>query len=155
AKGAAVRIENWTPEAHVAWLGRASAGLDIKGSDFRQQHKPAVKAIDFIASGLPLAMNRDSSSVEYLAGLGFDVTPPEETERWFAAEYREETRRFGAALRELLSRERVAARLCRVIDSVLDRSGSPTVRARRRRGSGSEALSVPLAARASGAALDQ
>jgi hypothetical protein len=35
------------------------------------------KAIDFIASGLALAMNPDSSPVEHLARMGFEICSPE------------------------------------------------------------------------------
>ena len=57
------------------------AAIDIKGDDFRSRHKPPAKAIDFIASGVPLAMNPDSSMVEHLARMGFDVASPLDTER--------------------------------------------------------------------------
>ena len=97
----------------------ARAAIDVKGNDFRSRHKPPAKAIDFLASGVPLAMNHDSSPVEHLARMGFEVADPRDTERWLSREYWEETRRFGAALRELLSLERVARRWKRVIDDVL------------------------------------
>ena len=114
-----VRIETWSPEAHQAWLKRASVALDIKGTNFRQRHKPPTKAVDFIASGLPLAVNSDSSSAEYLSEMGFDVASPDDPERWFSNEYRQETVRFGRALTELYSRNRIAHRWARLINDVL------------------------------------
>jgi hypothetical protein len=72
-RGKAVRIERWSKEAHLELLAGARAALDIKGSDFRARHKPPAKAIDFIASGVPLAMNPDSSAAEHLARMGFEV----------------------------------------------------------------------------------
>ena len=115
----AIWIENWAPERHIALTAGARAAIDIKGDDFRSRHKPPAKAIDFIASGLPLAMNPDSSSVEHLARMGFEVVSPVDTERWLSHEYQEETRQFGRALRELLSRRRVGLRHKRIIEEVL------------------------------------
>jgi glycosyltransferase involved in cell wall biosynthesis len=128
-----VRVERWTRERHIALLDEAAFALDIKGDDFRQRHKPAAKAIDFIASGLPLAMN-DSSPVEHLAEMGFEIAQPEDVDRWFSTAYREETRQFGSALREVLSLERVASRFRRLIIDVLRESGCQ-VRVRHQHGS--------------------
>jgi hypothetical protein len=71
-----VQIEEWTPQRQLGLTAGARAALDIKGDDFRSRHKPPAKAIDFIASGVPLAMNPDSSPVEHLARMGFDVASP-------------------------------------------------------------------------------
>ncbi len=114
-----VRVETWSPEAHHRWLRKASVALDVKGSDFRQRHKPPTKAVDFIASGLPLAVNRDSSSAEYLSDMGFEVASLDDHDRWFSTEYRDETVRFGRALTELFSRRRIANRWARLIGGVL------------------------------------
>jgi hypothetical protein len=121
--GADVRIHQWSPEVQVRLTATARAAIDIKGSDFRSRHKPPAKAIDFIASGLPLAMNRDSSPVEHLARMGFDVASPLDPERWLSRDYWEETRRFGLAIRELLSLDRVARRWKLLIDEVLAVNG--------------------------------
>ena len=117
--GFPVRIEEWSRERHVASLAHCRAAIDIKGDDFRARHKPPAKAIDFLAAGVPLAMNADSSPVEYLARLGFEVASPLDMDHWFSRAYWEETRRFGLALRELLSRERIGRRFKRLIDDVL------------------------------------
>lgn len=116
----AVRIENWTPERHRERLSQARAIIDIKGLDFRARHKPASKAIDAIASGVPLAMNADSSSAAYLKTLGFDVAVPEDTDRWLSREYWEQTRACGARLREQLSLAAVANRFAQILDDVLN-----------------------------------
>jgi hypothetical protein len=118
-EGNEVRMEIWTEERHLALLPKVAAAIDIKGDDFRAQHKPPAKAIDFIAAGVPLAMNADSSVVEHLAGLGFEMADPADRDHWLSTEYWEETRQFGAALAELLSRERVARRCRRLIEQVL------------------------------------
>lgn len=117
--GAAVRLERWSPEAHRERTAAAKAALDIKGDDFRQRHKPPAKAIDFLASGLPLALNPGTSVGDYLARLGFPVPSPLETERWFSREYWEETNRFGAALAELLSLRRIGLRYRRIIEEIV------------------------------------
>jgi glycosyltransferase involved in cell wall biosynthesis len=114
-----VRIENWTPEKHVEWAGIASHAIDIKGMDFRARHKPPTKAIDFIASGLPLAMNANSSSVKYLAKRDFLVASVEDQEYWFSDEYRERSLEFGAELRKSLSREKVGKRFKTIIERIL------------------------------------
>jgi hypothetical protein len=118
-----VRIVHWTAERHLELTANARAALDVKGDDFRSSHKPPAKAIDFLASGLPLAMNPESSSVEHLAAMGFDIPSPLDTDRWLSAEYWEETQRFGRALRELLSLPRIALRYRRVIGDVLATAG--------------------------------
>jgi hypothetical protein len=113
-----VQVERWSPERHLQALSEAAAALDIKGTDFRSRHKPPTKALDFVASGLPLALEPESSAGEHLARLGFDVCSPTDIERWFSEEYRKETQRFGAAVREMLSLPRIAYRLRRSIEEV-------------------------------------
>jgi hypothetical protein len=121
-RGAAgVVVENWTAERHLQCLAEAKAALDIKGTDFRSRHKPPAKAIDFIASGLPLAMNPDSCVVDHLASMGFDIVSPLDSDRWFSKEYWEETQRFGRAIRELYSLERIGRRYKRIVDGLLAR----------------------------------
>jgi hypothetical protein len=128
-----VHVFEWTKELHLEMTAKARAAIDIKGTDFRSRHKPPAKAIDFIASGLPLAMNADSNVVDHLGRMGFDVASPGHPERWLSKEYWEETRRFGLALRELLSLERVGRRWKRIIDAVLaEKAGG----VRRERGAG-------------------
>jgi hypothetical protein len=114
-----IRIHDWCAARQAELTATARGVLDIKGTDFRARHKPPAKGIDVIASGVPLAMNADSSTVEHLARLGFDVAEPLDFERWFSRDYWDEARRFGQALRELLSLERVARRYQRIIHDVL------------------------------------
>jgi hypothetical protein len=118
-RGLPIHLENWTAERHLELLAGAQAAIDIKGDDFRSRHKPPAKAIDFIASGVPIAMNIDSTAWEHLGRLGFELASPLDPERWLSAEYWQDTRRFGAAIRELLSLERVGRRFRRIIDEVL------------------------------------
>ncbi|QDU10764.1 glycosyltransferase family 4 protein [Gimesia aquarii] len=119
-----IRIEHWTPPKHVAWAELASSAIDVKGTDFRARHKPPAKAIDHLASGLPLAMNRDSSSVKHLARLGFEVAAVEDQDYWFSEEYRTKTIEFASDLRETLSRENIGKRLKTIIDTTLNTTES-------------------------------
>ena len=51
--------------------------------------------------------------------MGFEVASPLDPDRWLSREYWEETRRFGLAMRELLSLDRIARRWKLLIDEVL------------------------------------
>jgi glycosyltransferase involved in cell wall biosynthesis len=114
-----VRIHEWTPERHLQFTATARAALDIKGDDFRSRHKPPAKAIDFIASGLPLAMNPGSSSAEHLADLGLKVPSPQDTDRWLSEKYWKEVKRLGERLTRELAPDRVAGRFRKIIESAL------------------------------------
>jgi glycosyltransferase involved in cell wall biosynthesis len=114
-----VRIHEWTPERHLQFTASARAALDIKGEDFRSRHKPPAKAIDFIASGLPLAMNPGSSSAEHLADLGLKLPSPLDTDRWLSESYWKETRRLGERLARELAPERTASRFRKIIETAL------------------------------------
>lgn len=117
--GRRVRIGRWTPDRHREWTVLARAAFDVKGDDFRQRHKPPVKAIDFLASGVPFATNSGSSPAEHLAELGFGVASPDDSERWLSREYFEQSIRFGQTLAQDLGRERVAGRWAELLDSLL------------------------------------
>lgn len=117
-----VKVERWSRKRHVAALQSARAAIDVKGDDFRSRHKPPAKAIDFIASGLPLAVNSGHPARSHLAKLGFELADVGDTESWLSKEYWEETVRFGGALKELLQKERVGRRLRGIIESVLKES---------------------------------
>ena len=114
-----IRIESWNPEKHREWAGLAKAAIDIKGTDFRQRHKPPTKAMDCIASGLPLAMNPECNSVTHLASLGFEVVSPHDVLHWFSREYWDETQQFARRLRASLSRKQVGERFQQIINDVL------------------------------------
>jgi hypothetical protein len=104
-----LRIGRWTPARHREWTSLARAAFDVKGDDFRARHKPPTKALDFLASGVPLAMNRDSSSTEHLeTRYGFRLPGLDEPERWLSADYFHEIQRLAPRLRAELSLERIA-----------------------------------------------
>ena len=106
---AGVTLELWSEKEHLRLLGEARAGLDIKGSDFNQMTKPPTKAQQFVASGVPVAVNRESYSWEWFHERGFDLADPDDEERWFSRRYWEETREFGLHLRDTISMENVVS----------------------------------------------
>jgi hypothetical protein len=113
-----VRVHEWTPERHLALLARARVALDIKGNDFRSRHKPPAKVLDFVASGVPVALT-PGSAAEHLAGLGLAAPSPLDADRWLSAEYADQTRRLGEALTQTLSAGRVAATARTVVAAAL------------------------------------
>ena len=114
-----VRVERWSAERQREWTAVCRGALDIIGDDFRARHKSPAKAIDYLASGVPLALQPDSSTAEHLARLGFDVASVDDWDRWRSRGYWEETTHFGAALRELLSREQIGQTWRRILNEVL------------------------------------
>lgn len=113
-----ISVHRWTKEAHIEFSARSKAAIDIKGRSFRDYHKPPAKAIDFVASGVPLAMNFESSAVEHLAEMGFDIASPLDSERWLSAQYFEEIRAIGRVLREELSLRQIGLRYKQLIENL-------------------------------------
>lgn len=113
-------VERWSPERHRAWTGLARGAIEIKGEEFRSRHKSPAKAHDFIASGVPIAMNPQGAAAEHLRRWGLEVALPEDRDRWFSVEYWEETQQVGRRLREELTLENCAARLALQIERVLE-----------------------------------
>ncbi|MBI1349377.1 hypothetical protein GC163_24180 [bacterium] len=94
-----VQVVPWSPESHREWLMRCRAAIDIKGQDFRAHHKPPAKALDFLASGIPLAMPHDSGPAQHLREqLGFELAAPDDLERWLSPDYALACQRFGRRL---------------------------------------------------------
>ncbi|QDU39662.1 hypothetical protein Mal4_40080 [Maioricimonas rarisocia] len=114
-----VRVSEWTPARHATVLRESRGAIDIKGEDFRARHKPAAKAMDVLASGVPLAMNLDSSSARVLQQRGFQLAAPHDFERWLSRDYWEQTRDFGRMLQETLTLPRIAGRFADIVRQVL------------------------------------
>src|SRR5260221_3134832 len=117
--GLNVHVHVWSPELQRRLTADARAAIDVKGDDFRSRHNPPAKALAFIASGLPLAMNPDSSAAEHLAGLGLNLAAPLDVERWLSRDYWEATRDLGRRLGDELCVDRVAQRLQNIIAEAL------------------------------------
>jgi glycosyltransferase involved in cell wall biosynthesis len=124
-----IQIHEWTPERHREFTAQARAVLDIKGDDFRSRHKPPAKAIDFIASGVPVALNSESSPKEHLASLGLDVPTPAETDRWLSEQYWQETLHLGRRLLQEVSPMRVAAQATHFVELAIEAHACRTIRA--------------------------
>ncbi|WP_020471400.1 glycosyltransferase family 4 protein [Zavarzinella formosa] len=108
--GQDIRIHNWSPGLHVAMTRQARAAFDIKGDDFRSRHKPPAKLIDFVASGIPVAINPGSGPGEHLAALGLNVPSPLDERQWLSESYWLATRQAGRQLLADLSPSSVAGR---------------------------------------------
>ena len=123
-----IHWESWTHHNHLAWLQRCRAAFDIKGQDFRARHKPPAKTLDFLASGVPFAMSRPSSSVDHISSLGLDVPCPEDTDRWLSSGYAHECRDFGLLMTKSLSLNQLAERWCIVLNEVTRSRGISDLR---------------------------
>lgn len=142
--GREVRTHEWTPDRHRALTAVARAALDVKGDDFRSRHGPPAQALDFVASGLPLALNPGSSPAEHLAGLGLNVPSPHDVEQWLSERYWKEVRRLGERLSRDLAPARIARRVRKLVEAVLaDRPSAPVVADTAPRAEGAERPSIP------------
>ena len=105
-------------------MRECKAALDAKAtSRFNQYYKPPTKAQQFVASGIPFAVNPESYSAEYFRTRGFDVASPADADRWFSRRYWEETQDWSGRLRAEASLEAVGERYRQLIEAVLERSG--------------------------------
>ncbi len=111
----------WNPNRHVEWTALSKGAIDIKADDFRQRHKPPAKALDFLASGLPLAIEPHSAAAIHLGEMGFETATPNDPDYWFSSDYWHKTQNFGASVRQLLSRNRIGSQIQRLIQNVLDK----------------------------------
>ncbi|MFO0811981.1 MAG: hypothetical protein U0796_02115 [Gemmatales bacterium] len=105
---AQITMQTWTPANHLDALRDARGAIDVKGDDFRQRHKPSTKAIDYVISGLPLAMPGHSSSVERLNFMGLNIPEPTDLTRWFSPEYLQAIHAWRAQWKDPLSRATIA-----------------------------------------------
>jgi len=116
-----VRVAKWTAPRHLEWASQARAAVDVKGNDFRARHKPPAKAIDFLASGLPLGVNHAHSARSHLLKLGLKLADVRDADWWFSDEYRHACREFGNSLREQLSPERIGERMQGILEQVIEK----------------------------------
>jgi hypothetical protein len=107
----------WCERSQRELMVQAKAAIDIKGGPWlgpdywQQQVKPATKAQQFIASGIPLAMNPDSHSAAYFQSRGLALATPQEPERWLSPSYWQEIQRWVVALRTLWTLEAVGLKV--------------------------------------------
>lgn len=112
----------WDPATQRTLMAAASAAVDIKGGeeDFQQYTKPPAKAHQFVASGIPYATNRESSSVLELREEGFDVADVEDPGRWFSRDYWRRTQDFSRSLEERIAPEAVARVYRRCVEEAIE-----------------------------------
>jgi hypothetical protein len=111
-----ISIRTWTEDLQQKYFEKAKAGLDIKGDAFIRLIKPPTKAQQFIASGIPTAVDRESYSWEYFHKQGLDLADPDDEERWFSQSYWKETHDFVPKLRELTSKDNVVKKYLQLIE---------------------------------------
>ena len=109
----------WSERRQQDMMRACKAAFDVKHTElFSQHHKPPTKAQQFVASGIPCAVNPDAYSAEYFRVRGFDPASPADAARWLSPEYWEATHRAGAWLRRETSIEAVAARYRDLIEAI-------------------------------------
>ncbi len=117
-----VRIGRWSAKTQAEWMTVCRGALDVKGDDFRARHKPPAKALDFLASGIPFAMNSESSPVEEIGRrFCFELASPDDVDRWLSREYWQETVDLAPRLRKELSLNQVTS----VWRSLLEQVSAP------------------------------
>lgn len=116
------RLHEWSPQTQRELLSRGKAAIDVKGGreSFNQFTKPPTKAQQFVLSGLPLALNVESYSYEYLSRRGLRVASPLDLDRWFSEAYWREIARARRRLRPELALGAVSSKLCAYIEGVLE-----------------------------------
>lgn len=112
-------VFRWSERRQQEMMRACKAALDVKHTElFSQHHKPPTKVQQYVASGIPCAVNPEAYSAEYFRRRGFDLPSPTDTARWLSREHWEATQRAGAWLRRETSIEAVAARYRQLIDAL-------------------------------------
>lgn len=106
-EGTKIRVDRWSETKHLEYLGVASTAIDIKGNDFRARHKPPAKALDFLASGIPVITNRGSSVDFHVRHLGLTPLYADSWRSNLTAEYRNEIFNDSRCLRAQLNSDSV------------------------------------------------
>lgn len=119
-RSGSIRIEPWTPELQVDWTAMACCAIDVKANDFRARHKPPAKALDFAASGLPVASNRGSSVDLHFRQLGQKIIPLDEIATCQNSECVMLARDFALMLRESNGFQAVSEVLQRHVKETLE-----------------------------------
>lgn len=110
-----IKFSAWSEREHLSALGRVATVIDIKGTSFNQRMKPPTKAQQYVWSGIPLAMNPDSSSAAWFREEGLDIAHPLDEARWFSRAYYDEIVEASLELRQNLTVDRIADRLLKLL----------------------------------------
>jgi alkaline ceramidase TOD1/glycosyltransferase MUCI70-like protein len=112
-------VERWSERRQLELMGACRAALDLKRTgNFNQDHKPPTKAQQFVASGIPFAVNADSAATEYFRRRGFALAAPDDPATWLSREYWQATQDVARLLRERTSLETVARGYRELINSL-------------------------------------
>jgi hypothetical protein len=114
----------WSEEAQREMMSECCAAFDIKGNDFNQSTKPATKAQQFVASGIPFGCNPGSSVAVWFHSQGFDVACANDHDRLRSRSYWTETQEFGRVLRKSLSMDAVLQSYRQAFTSLLSGTSS-------------------------------
>lgn len=113
-----VTVQRWSESLHMHCLEVASLAVDIKGQDFRSRHKPPAKVFDFLASGIPVIVNRGSSADIHLSALGYE---PLYDNSWLSelnGQHRQLAFEFGQRLQATHNHDAVSAELTSLLHNV-------------------------------------
>jgi hypothetical protein len=116
----------WCSRAQRELMKQAKAAVDIKGgpwlgeNQWHQQMKPPTKAQQWVLSGIPLAVNRDSHSFDYFHKRGLNLATPDDQQRWLSREYWQETKRFAEKHLGELSLEKIGLQFRDLIRQICD-----------------------------------
>jgi hypothetical protein len=121
------RMYAWSPELQEKMFVEAKAAIDIKGTEFNQQHKPPTKILQYICSGIPVAIN-GCAAARYFAQRGLAIPDPSES-RWLTPEYHEDICRTAKRLRPELTVEAIGVQYKRFVEFVLEGYAAETMHA--------------------------
>jgi len=112
------RLRRFSERRQARLMAECRAAIDIKGDDFGQRTKPATKVQQFVASGIPTAVNPNSAPALWFQALGFELASPLDSARWFSRAYFDATRAVARELRETLSLTSVGRKYRDILESL-------------------------------------
>jgi hypothetical protein len=111
----------WSVGLQADMFREARVAIDIKGASFNQQNKPPTKAQQFVASGIPIAMNSCGVS-SYFAQYGLTIPAPQDA-RWLSIDYHEEVQKIAPMLRSNLTLPSIGSQYKKLVERVLQVPG--------------------------------
>jgi hypothetical protein len=85
-------------------------------AQFQARHEPPAKALDFLASGIPFAVNTNSSAADHVQQeSGLRLASPDDHDRWLSDEYFRDVNEIALRLRAELTLDHICSRFLKVI----------------------------------------
>lgn len=107
ANFADLNVVEWSVPAQKTLLQTCAGAFDCKGTeDFNQLHKPPTKLQKYLCSGIPCAINADST---LQSNLGFELCDLLDDATWFSPDYKALTEEYSRMLNARLSLAAIAA----------------------------------------------